>query len=68
MTNCRTVGPTSSRPSGPVRVAKKPMMNEPVTLTNSVPQGNSSPIRVATKPEHQKRATPPSALPIAIQR
>jgi hypothetical protein len=31
------------RPSGPVRVAMKPMTKEPVTFTISVPQGNVPP-------------------------
>ena len=48
MTNCRVVPLTSSRPSVPVRVPKKPMMNEPVTLMMSVPQGKVSPNALAT--------------------
>jgi hypothetical protein len=32
-----------------------------------VPQGKVSPTRRAATPEHQYRATPPIALPIAIQ-
>jgi len=53
MTNWRAVVPTNSLPSGPVRVAKKPMMNEPVTFTISVPHGKVSPMRRAAMPEHQ---------------
>src|SRR5262249_49896103 len=41
MTNWRTVELAKMRPSGPVRVAKKPMMREPVIFTNKVPQGKS---------------------------
>jgi hypothetical protein len=32
------VVPANMRPSGSVSVAKKPMMNEPSTFTNSVPR------------------------------
>jgi len=41
------------RPSGPVSVAKKPMMKEPAIFTIIVPQGKVSPIRRAATPEHQ---------------
>src|SRR5712691_6074549 len=67
MTNCRAVVLTYTLPSGPVRVEKKPIMNEPTTLTMNVPHGKVSPINRAATPEHQYRAVPPSALPIAIQ-
>jgi hypothetical protein len=43
------------------------MRNEPATLTMIVPQGKVSPKSRAATPEHQKRATPPMALPIATQ-
>src|SRR5258705_1708732 len=43
------------------------MMNEPTTLTMNVPHGKVSPMSRAATPEHQYRAVPPSALPIAIQ-
>ncbi len=39
MTNWRASAPTKMRPSGAVRVAKKPITNEPGTLTISVPIG-----------------------------
>src|SRR6478672_6220363 len=42
-TNCRAVVPTSKRPSGSVNVKKKPMIQEPTTLTTSVPHGKISP-------------------------
>ena len=51
MKNCRVLPLAKTRPSGPVSVAKKPMMNEPVTLTTNVPQGNVAPIWLATTPE-----------------
>src|SRR5512134_1560211 len=38
MTNCRAIEPTSSRPSGPLTSANRPIRNEPETLTSSVPQ------------------------------
>src|SRR4029077_18002376 len=47
MTNWRVVVPANMRPSGPVSGAKKPIMNEPSTFTNSVPQGKSSPNSLA---------------------
>jgi len=53
MTNWRASVPTNTRPSGPVSVAKKPMTNEPVTLTIIVPIGNVSPIWWAARPESQ---------------
>jgi hypothetical protein len=49
-------------------VAKKPMMNEPETLTKRVPHGKVWPIRPAIALEAQYRPTPPMALPIAIKR
>ena len=55
-------------PLGSVMVAKKPMMNEPVAFTKSVPSGKVSPIRSATSPEAQNRAPVPSAPPSMIQR
>jgi len=39
--------------SGPVSAAKKPMMNEPVTLTIGVPIGKVSPIWWEARPESQ---------------
>ena len=53
MTNCRVSVSAKMRPSGPVSVAKKPMMNEPTTFTMIVPQGKVSPKRRAATPEHQ---------------
>ena len=53
MTNWRKVELAKMRPSGPVRVAKKPMMREPVIFTNSVPQGKVSPNIRAANPVHQ---------------
>ena len=67
MTNWRVRLPANMRPSGPVSVAKNPMRKEPATLTMIVPQGKVSPKSRAATPEHQKRATPPMALPIATQ-
>ena len=64
----RVVEAMNRRPSGAVRVATKPMRNEPSTLTSIVPHGKVSPISRATTPEAQKRAMPPAALPTAIQR
>jgi len=49
--NCRVTGLTSTRPSGPVSVATKPIRNDPTTLTTRVPQGNVSPNERATRPE-----------------
>src|SRR5688500_15386158 len=66
MKNSRVVGLTRRRPSVPVKVAKNPIRNDPVTLIRSVPHGKVSPKRLATHPEAQKRAMPPRALPIAI--
>ena len=37
MTNCRVMESRKNRPSGPVSVAKKPMMSDPTTFTISVP-------------------------------
>src|SRR5579884_889157 len=68
MTNWRPCEPTKTRPSGPVRVEKKPMTKEPVALTIRVPQGNVSPKCPAESPEIRKRAPPPSALPSITQR
>ena len=53
MKNCRKPGDASQRPSGSVSAASKPMTNEPLTLTASVPHGNVSPTREATTPESQ---------------
>jgi hypothetical protein len=53
ITNWRAVVPTSSRPSGPDRVANRPISREPTTFTATVPQGNVSPTQRATRPEHQ---------------
>src|SRR4051812_13487970 len=39
MTNWRVSVLTNTRPSGPVVVAKKPITNDPTTLTMSVPHG-----------------------------
>src|SRR5262245_15982039 len=50
---CRMVEPAKTRPSEAVKVAKKPMMNEPETFTTKVPQGKVSPKRRAATPEHQ---------------
>jgi hypothetical protein len=44
------------------------MTKEPVMLTMIVPQGNVSPIQFAMAVAIQYRATPPIALPIAIQK
>ncbi len=44
------------------------MISEPLTLTSSVPHGNASPNRRALTPESQKRAMPPKALPMPIQK
>ena len=68
MMNCRAVTLIHNRPPGSVSVATKPMTNEPVIFTINVPTGNASPIRRATTPDNQYRATPPKALPNAIQR
>ena len=51
MTNWRTSGETSTRPSGPVSAPKKPITNEPTTLMISVPHGNVSPSQPATSKE-----------------
>jgi hypothetical protein len=53
MTNCLVSVSAKMRPSGPVIVAKKPMMKEPTILTMIVPQGNISPMKRAATPEHQ---------------
>ena len=53
MTNCLVRVSAKMRPSGPVIVAKKPMMKEPTILTMIVPQGNVSPMKRAATPEHQ---------------
>src|SRR5579871_3682540 len=64
----RPCDPTNQRPLGPVRVLKKPIAKDPVILTMSVPQGNVPPKFRSTRPVSANRATPPSALPIAIQK
>jgi hypothetical protein len=38
MTNCRAIEPTSGRPSGPLTTAKRPIRNEPETLTQRAPR------------------------------
>src|SRR5436190_20143924 len=68
MMNCRAVTLINTRPPGSVSVATKPMTNEPVIFTINVPAGKASPNRRATTPDSQYRATPPNALPRAIQR
>src|SRR5713226_6616185 len=64
MKNWRNVAGAIHRPSGPVAVANSPMMNEPETLTNRVPQGNVSPTLFAINPEQPQRARLPSPPPI----
>src|SRR5262245_51944551 len=69
MKNCwRNQTGRSHRPSGPVKVAKKPITKDPETLTSSVPQGNVSPKCRATIPDNQKRATLPKAPPKPTQK
>src|ERR1051325_9552396 len=68
MMNCRAVTLIHKRPPGSVSVATKPIRNEPVRFTINVPAGKASPNRRATTPESQYRATPPKALPRAIQK
>src|SRR5271165_4098872 len=58
---------TSHFPSGPVSELNKPMTNEPVMFTMSVPHGNVPPIRSAMNKENQNRATLPSAPPKATK-
>src|ERR1043166_878908 len=67
MKNCRIVAGASHLPSGPVTVAKTPMMNEPVTFTSSVPHGNVSPTLFATNPDAPQRARLPNPPPTNIQ-
>lgn len=43
MKNCRVLTRANTRPSGPGNVAKKPMMNDPETLTTNVPPGKHRP-------------------------
>lgn len=50
ITKTRASVPTSTRPSGPLNVAKNPSSADPVTFTNSVPHGNISPPRRAAAP------------------
>src|SRR5690348_3611554 len=66
MKNCRNPAEASQRPSGPVTVANRPIMNDPVILTTSVPQGNVSPTLLATQPENHQRARLPRPPPIKI--
>ena len=40
ITNWRAVVPTNMRPSGPVRVPKRPITRDPRILMIRVPQGN----------------------------
>ncbi len=40
VTNALTIGETRSGPSGPVSPVKTPIINEPITFTARVPQGN----------------------------
>jgi hypothetical protein len=68
MTKMRASGGIRKRLSVPLKAANRPIMNEPETLTIKVPHGNHSPENRATVSEHQYRAMPPSALPIATQR
>ena len=56
------------RPLGAVSVAKKPITNDPLTLTTSVPHGNAAPAIRVTVSALANRATLPSAPPRAIQR
>jgi len=51
--NCRKAELTRTLPSGPVKVAKNPMNEQPSTVTKSVPHGNVSPICRAEKPYRQ---------------
>ena len=67
MTNCRATIGTKRRPSGPLSVLKNPITKQPRIFTTIVPQGKVSPKRLATTTEPQKRAAPPSALPIMTQ-
>src|SRR5882724_6661068 len=74
MKNVRMFEERSQRPSGPVSVAKKPITNDPVMLTTSVPHGNVWPQGkslsewFAINPPNQKRVTLPSAPPKATKR
>jgi hypothetical protein len=66
MKNCRNEAGAIHRPSGPVAVANSPMMNEPVTFTQSVPQGKVSPNLLAMRPEAPHRAKLPKPPPTNI--
>src|SRR5438046_8332857 len=66
MTNSRKVAGASHLPSGPVSPANNPMINEPLTFTTSVPQGNVSPKAFAIKPERPHRARLPRPPPRKI--
>src|SRR4051812_8546785 len=66
MKNCRNVAGASHRPSGPVTVANKPIIKEPVTFTISVPHGKVSPNLFATIPDAPQRARLPNPPPTNI--
>jgi len=51
----------------PVSAKNSPITKEPRILINNVPHGNVAPNHAVATKVHQCRATPPSALPIAIQ-
>src|SRR5579859_4828539 len=67
MKKIRALGETSHRPSVSVRVPKKVIRKEPVTLMMSVPRGNVSKYW-ETRPFSQKRPIVPSAPPKPSQR
>ena len=68
MKKCRWVASLYNLPSGPVSVAKNPMMKQPITFTAKVPHGKFSPKRADNHAERPKRAMPPRPLPIAIHK
>src|SRR5262245_32782767 len=48
--NARASAPNKSRPPDATSAASSPIVNEPVTLTNSVPYGNPAPSQRAATP------------------
>ncbi len=65
ITRSLTCDDTNRRPSGPLSVLKKPMNADPVTLMNSVPQGNPGDVWLPNQSATQYLNTPPAAAPHA---
>src|SRR3954470_5817339 len=67
MKKLRNVPDAIQRPPGSVSVAKRPMINEPLRFTMSVPQGKVWPNVLAIQPETPHRARLPNPPPTNIQ-